>query len=152
MPGPSADVEFMRTDLAPRICAPSSHFFPMSTPALRSASSGPTPDSSARCSRCAGTSTPVAACFAAIFSSHFRPDGLDGLNAARREHAVVGHVAEQPRKDVHVRDARERVLRELREVQHRDLAVLLLHLRARHARVRVRLLPAAAPARPPAPA
>ena len=34
--GPSACGEFMRTDLAPMIAAPSSHFLPTSTPAFRS--------------------------------------------------------------------------------------------------------------------
>ena len=67
---------------------------------------------------------------------------------AAGEHAVVGDVAEQPREEIHVRHAGEVVLRELREVEHGDLAILLLHLRVRHAGVRVRLLPAApAPAR-----
>ena len=51
------------------------------------------------------------------------------------EHGVVGDVAEQSREDIHVRDTREGVFRELREVQHRDLAVLLLHLLRAHARV-----------------
>ena len=75
--GPSAVTEFIRTDLAPRMTAPSSHFFPTSTPALRSASSSD--------DRFAGallemwwTLTPVEAVLAASFSSHLRPDGVDG--------------------------------------------------------------------------
>ena len=43
-------------------------------------------------------------------------------------HAVVVHVAEQAREQIHVVDAGKRLLGELREVQHRDLAILLLHL------------------------
>ncbi len=50
------------------------------------------------------------------------------VGARREEHRVVGDVAEEPREQVHAGHARERVLRELREVQHGDLAVLLLHL------------------------
>ena len=128
MLGPSADGEFMRTDFAPRITAPSSHFFPTSTPALLSASSG-RPDSSARCSRCAGPSRPWRPSSRPSCRAISCPDGLDGSKVVRRhEHAVVGHIAEQSREDIHVRHTRERVLRPLREVQHRDLAVLLLHL------------------------
>ena len=51
--------------------------------------------------------------------------------AAASEHAVVGDVAEQPREEIHVRHAGKVVLRELREVEHGDLAILLLHLRGR---------------------
>ena len=77
--------------------------------------------------------TPVAAILVASLSSHLRPEGLIGSNGPAGEHAVVGDVAEQPREDVHVGHAGERVLRELREVQHGDLAVLLLHLLGRPA-------------------
>jgi hypothetical protein len=52
------------------------------------------------------------------------------LRAARREiHRVVDHVAEEPRVDVHAREAGEVVLHPLRVVEQGDLAVLLLHLR-----------------------
>ena len=37
MLGPNALGEFMRTDLAPMIAAPSSHFLPIARPAFRSA-------------------------------------------------------------------------------------------------------------------
>ena len=67
----------MRTDFAPRITAPSSHFLPTSTPALRSASSDDARFVGALFEMCWHL-TPVAACFAAIFSSHFLPDGVDG--------------------------------------------------------------------------
>src|SRR4029450_2116914 len=62
--------------------------------------------------------------------------------AALREHAVVGDVAEERREQVHLPQPGKRVLRELREVQHRDLAVLLLHFTERAGRC------AAAPAGP----
>ena len=67
----------MRTDLAPRIFAPSSHFFPTSTPAFLSAVSEE--------ARFVGalfemwwTLVPVATVFATSLSSHFFPDALDG--------------------------------------------------------------------------
>ena len=66
--------------------------------------------------------------------------GAHRIELPADEHRVVRDVAEQAREDVHVGHARERVLGELREVQHGDLAVLLLHLLGRHARVRWRAL------------
>ncbi len=45
------------------------------------------------------------------------------------EHRIVGDVAEEAREQVHLRHAREVVARELGEIEHGDLPVLLLHLR-----------------------
>ena len=125
MLGPSACGEFMRTDFAPRIAPASSHFLPTSTPALRSASSAEARLVGALFEMC-WTLVPVATIFATSLSSHFFPDGARRIELTPLEHRVVGDVAEQSREDVHVGDARERVLGELREVEHRDLAVLLL--------------------------
>ncbi len=80
------------------------------------------------------TLVPVLTRLLASLSSHFLPDATQWIEAARppvrsgHEHAVVSHVAEQRRVEIHPRHAGERVLRELRELEHRDLAVLLLHL------------------------
>src|SRR5690349_7007645 len=73
--GPSACGEFMRTDFAPRMTAPSSHFLPISTPALRSATSGEARFVGALLEMCWHL-TPVAAIFAASVSSHFLPLAL----------------------------------------------------------------------------
>jgi hypothetical protein len=51
--------------------------------------------------------------------------------SGRHELRVVGDVAHQSRIDVELRHAGERVFHELREVEHRDLAVLLLHVGGR---------------------
>ena len=76
------------------------------------------------------TFTPVFTVFAASFSSHLRPDGVEGSNvpappSGRRVYMVSSVTSPiEPREDVHVRDAGEVLLRPLREVQHGDLAVL----------------------------
>src|SRR5258706_10649618 len=77
MLGPSACGEFIRTDLAPRMAAPSSHFFPTSTPALRRASSGEARFVGALFEICR-TLVPVADIFATNVSSHFLPEALEG--------------------------------------------------------------------------
>ena len=148
----------MRIDLTPSTAQPSSQRLAIATPALRSSSSGPARLVGALFEMC-WHFTPVFAIFVAIRSSHLRPDGLIGSNVPAGEHRVVRDVAEQAREDVHVGDARERVLGELREVQHGDLAVLLLHLlrsSSRHwmasaARRRGSVAPAGQPRPQPAP-
>src|SRR5262245_16777952 len=77
--GPSARGEFMRTDFAPRIAAPSSHFLPTATPAFLSAASESARLLGALFEMCC-TVVPAAAAFAASFSSHLRPDGDAGSN------------------------------------------------------------------------
>ncbi len=79
MPGPSADVEFIRIDLTPRTAHPSSHRLAISTPSLRWVSSGPARFVGALFEMCWHL-TPVSDIFAASLSSHFLPDGLIGSN------------------------------------------------------------------------
>ena len=79
MLGPSACGEFMRTDFAPRIAPASSHFFPTSTPALRSASSVEARFVGALFEMCC-TFVPVATILETSWSSHFFDEGRDGSN------------------------------------------------------------------------
>ena len=70
------------------------------------------------------------------FLQPFFSRGRRGIEHALNEHAVVGDVAEQRGADVHLRHTRESILRELREIHHRQLAVELLQIRAREAAAR----------------
>src|SRR6187200_888679 len=79
MLGPRACGEFIRIDLTPRTAHASSHFFAVSTPAFRRASSGPARLVGALFEMC-WHFTPVAAILAASVSSHFLPDGVEGSN------------------------------------------------------------------------
>jgi hypothetical protein len=79
MPGPSAEVEFMRIDLTPSTAHPSSHFLAISTPALRASSSGPARLVGALLEMCWHL-TPVFAMTPARRSSHLRAEGVDGSN------------------------------------------------------------------------
>ena len=77
IPGPDADVEFIRIDFTPSTAQPSSHRFAIATPALRASSSGPARLVGALLEMC-WHFTPVAAIFAASWSSHLRPEGVIG--------------------------------------------------------------------------
>src|SRR6266567_8440033 len=71
---------FTRIDFAPRIAAPSSHFFATSMPALRFSAFNSQMSRGALFEMCWHL-VPVAAILAASFSSHRFPDELDGSNS-----------------------------------------------------------------------
>ena len=80
--------------------------------------------------------------FGGEFFQPLAPRSAGGVEFARRTgshahvqrhlniHAVIGDIAEETGKQVHVSDTGKGVLGELREVQHGDLAILRLHIPA----------------------
>ena len=163
--GPSADGEFIRIDRRRGPRSPRATACRSSTPSFAQRLDPGPRGWSARCSRCAALD-------AGLHLHRWRAgraiSGRTGSSDRSRVRRTCCRRSTSPNSPerIHVRHAGEVVLRELREVEHGDLAILLLHLRARQARVRVgccppasaraRLSAAAAPGAtagaPPAPA